>query len=1404
MPAKAKHLVNRDLFSNYYLENLLTESDTWKDIDEGVLKNKYEEIKELYESKKDNFERYNESQLEDNFIRPIFNILGLFFEVQEKVSRSTRFPDYGIFKEQKDSDHAIQHKGEKDFYNNAVTIAEAKRWRQNLDKMDKSGNVRDFSNPSHQVHVYQQETEVDWAILTNGKKWRLYYSKTSHKLDSYYEIDLPAILDMDEGYEVFKYFYLFFRVEAFLKNVRGTCFLDRIFEKSNLFSQELEDDLKENIYEAIKQLAQGFLNHSENKLDPGSDMRLIHDSSLVYLYRLIFVLYAESEGRDLLDTNNRIYNDDYSLNSLKQQVCEVFEKDPSEFKGWQTKIWNRLEELFVLIDKGSENKGIPEDQLYIPAYNGGLFRTDVDDEASEELVFLKKKKVPDKHMAKVIDLLTRHESKNGKGRVFVDYSSLNIRHLGSIYEGLLEYRLNVATEKMVAVKEKKEQKWYAKSEFDGDSNIIEELDEGEVYLTTDKGERKATGSYYTPEYIVQYIVENTLDPILDRIKDDLLRESGGNFANEFAERVFQLKVLDPAMGSGHFLTNAVDHLAREIINARDKQAEEHGIDTIDGSHDIHWARRQVAQRCIYGVDLNPMAVELAKVSLWLRTLAARQPLAFLDHHLKTGNSLIGSDIEDIEELDSGGKKAAENVATLEDFGMTWKGTMEDLMAIYQDFIKIENQELADIKEMEEKFHEFEHEPIKERLEAMANVHTAREFGIDVHDGAFARMAKAIDDEGKWAKIAEVDWFVEAQELAESKNFFHWKLAFPEVFYDEQGGRREGAGFDVVIGNPPYVKVQTLENMIKEYLKINYSTTKGKFDLYIPFLEKAYKLTKEGLYFSYILPSKFTETQSGEDLRRLFIEKATIEKYLDFSEYQVFDNVTTYTCILIGKNKIPSKRSKIKYKLITDKSGVSNYDFREIVCSNLSLDPWNLSKYGSPLYEIAKKLKASNMTQELENIFEHISKGIDPGGATDIFVLDKEEAQKFEARFIRKIIPGDSISKYSIQSDKYIIFPYEKKSQTYKVFSEEVLEGTKTFEYLKKYESELKKRDYVLEAGKKWFELWNERQPNNQEREKLVICNMSKVNRFGYDGESRHTLHTTYSLIPYEKEEKNLLFLNAILNSKLLTSIFSIQSTKVKGGYYRYNRMYLKDLPIIQIPDKEKPLLQKYVTNLMELKEVLKKINTEIRDYLGRYSNGKTIEDLYTPIQGVIDNILTKTQSDKDNLRIGGIDFEEDDDELILKVSARYKPENEEEFTNLDRWGYTETDLIPAMKFTGSKKELALIREFTKLAVEKGGGFANFRETATKTQSILDRLEKLTLPKLSDVEKGLEKYLVQKAEAERLEAEIREIDHTIDAIVFDLYGLTEEEVETVLDSLCTEEGDKRDIMGKFKSIKQVVK
>lgn len=537
---------NRDLFSNYHLDEHLPETEAWNEISDEELQAAYDEIKKLWDDQSQNVSQLNESQLERRFIRPMFEKLGIPFEVEESAGGTQRRPDYGFFETQEDVNDAFQRREEGDnFYKNAIAVADAKRWGRKLDTRGKK--KRDYENPSHQIDQYLRFTSTTWGVLTNGQKWRLYYKPTSHKLDSYYEIDLPTVLETGD-LEEFKYFYLFFRLEAFVPDASGDAFLDDVYEESNLFAQDLGQDLQDNIYDAIVELSEGFLQYPENDLDEDK-LELIHDSSLIYLYRIIFVLYAEAEGRDLLDTNNEIYESRYSLNQLKQEVAEELESGNPKYRDWQDDLHSQLGELFMLIDQGSKSQGIPEDDLYIPAYNGGLFRTDPDESGSKEARFLANNTVGDEHLARVIELLTRSESSNGAGKIFVDYSSLDVRHLGSIYEGLLEYQLNVADEPLAL-----DDGEYVVADEGGE--IVVERDD--VYLTTDSGERKATGSYYTPEYVVEYIVEETLSGTVDEIRKDVVMDEkyqDGGYADEFAKRIFDLKILDPAMGSGHFLTS---------------------------------------------------------------------------------------------------------------------------------------------------------------------------------------------------------------------------------------------------------------------------------------------------------------------------------------------------------------------------------------------------------------------------------------------------------------------------------------------------------------------------------------------------------------------------------------------------------------------------------------------------------------------------------------------------------------------------------------------------------------------------------------------------------------------------------------------------------------------------------
>jgi len=1427
MQSALNYRTNRDLFSNHYLTEHLPETEQWNEVSTDELESAFADIRELYESERDRVEDYNEAQLERNFIRPVFERLGITFEIEESVQEDQRRPDYAFFASEEAREDAFDRREDDgDFYEYAIAVADAKRWGRKLDTRGK--RERDFENPSYQIHAYLQKTSSQWGVLTNGKKWRLYYGPTSHRLDSYYEIDLPTVLEQGD-LEAFRYFYQFFRKDAFVEDTSGDSFLDDVYDESNTFAEALGEDLQDNIYEAIRVLAEGFIEANDD-LDE-DDLDRIHDSSLIYLYRLIFVLYAESEGRELLPTDNDIYSEHYSLNELKQEVAENLDEPQEHYLTWQTDLWDSLGELFELIDQGSESHGIDHEQLFIPAYNGGLFRTNPDDDDSVEAQFLSSHEVGDAHLAEVINLLTRRDAENGAGKVFVDYSSLDIRHLGSIYEGLLEYQLNVADEPLAL-----DDGEYVNAD-EGDDVVVED---GEVYLTTDSGERKATGSYYTPEYVVEYIVENTLEPIVDDIREDLVGQSSyrkndeqaGTFADEFAERIFDLKILDPAMGSGHFLTSAVDYLAREIIDAQEKQAAQQGVESVNQEHDINWARRQVAQRCIYGVDLNPLAVELAKVSLWLRTLAAEQPLAFLDHHLKTGNSLVGSDIEEIEELESEGGGDGPD-ASLADFGVARKGTIEQLMRIYEDFIAIENQELADVKEIESKYDEFEQNKLRQRLGSMANVYTAEGFGLDnVPSDAYERMAAALEDDGKWEKIKKNKWFKHSQKWAEDHNYFHWKLEYPEVFYTTQGDNAEFSGFDAIIGNPPYVRIQNIkktDELLAEYLDSHYNTTHQNYDLAVPFTESGYKLLREGGLFGFIETKKWIQGEYGECLREFLAENQAVFELIDFGDQQVFPGASTYTVLLFLQK---ANNENFRYAEVMDLDETVN-QLREVQSSEqviqddlysyvesmgrLDSSPWvfvlpsereildyldefpDLEEYTDTIFvglqTSADPVYILEVKNETESTIEAYSKE-----------LDKEV--ELEKDITKPLLRGQDMQKWTVtENDSCVIFPYHTviEQGSYSIISKSEFEESypKTWDYLVENKERLLDRADVDEDL--W---WGYPYPKNLEKfESSKILTQVLANEASLalddDGEFAFVGGGTAGGYGITVEENKISYsaLLALLNSSLLDWVLKNESSQFRGGYYSYAKRYLEILPVcggnlsdpINIdPDHQLVNNGESLENTLKLltEEIIsvvkqkRGINTSLPDYLGNYDWGKELNELssFQPAPGINETILVKTEDEYENLRVGDYSVIEDGAKVTINITARYKPEDEGDHET-DRWGYTETELVPAIEFIELDKQIKeLILEFVPHAIECGEGFANFRETATKTNSLIDRLEKLTLPRIDDISGGLTSYLEAKNKFENLDKRQRNAESTIDDIVYSAYGIDDSQRTIIENSL----------------------
>jgi type I restriction-modification system DNA methylase subunit len=841
---------NSNLFTDYYLENNLTQRDEWEEA-EGV-EAVFEELTDLYEKEGELVAGKNEDALLDQWIDQVLEILGYGETAEPPLPDGGGYIDRLLYEsdEVRRDAELDAADGDSDLvFDRACGLLEAKQWNTEFTK--RFSEDRQYRDASHQVKFYLEHTPetIQWGILTDGKKWRLYGTK-DYETETYYQIDLPELLASGD-IEKFKYFYYFFRPEAF-REVAGSTFLDTVWNESETAAQELGEDLQDNVFTALRVLGKGFVETNELEIDPDDDEALdeLKEQSLVLLYRLMFILYAES--RHLIDPDDpgaqREYEENFSLDQKRTGILETIDEEGKTFDAayseYSTSIWQRLQDLFRLIDQG-------KDDLGIPAYNGGLFDSD-------EHEFLTENEVADEYLAEVIYRISTTEANDGEF-VLADYSDLDTRHLGSIYEGLLEHEFRIAPEQYAAVSEDGGQVWKPATEVSV-ADAVETVSESSLYVVNDEGERKATGSYYTPDYVVTYIVEETVDPLIDDIKADLaetdLEPGTMEYVTEFWKQVKDLKVLDPAMGSGHFLTKATGYIAEQVMN----EVRELEKATVFNEKQI---RREVSKECIYGVDLNGMAVELAKLSMWLETLASDQPLAFLDHHLKTGNSLVGSDISKILSTDD--EEGPSGQTTLLDWmEQTRREALEHVMDLMQDLLAIENESLTDIKAMEQKYEAVRDDPLFTHLMEMASVHTASQFGLDVPDDADEQMAKALRDES-WEDVAETDWFKSAQAMADTEDFFHWELEFPEVFFSEGGEVAGDAGFDAVVGNPPYMGTTHISSSLQEYYSTSYCSATGKWDIYCLFTEKGIDITRGKL--GYIQPTMFMRRDYGKGIRK---------------------------------------------------------------------------------------------------------------------------------------------------------------------------------------------------------------------------------------------------------------------------------------------------------------------------------------------------------------------------------------------------------------------------------------------------------------------------------------------------------------------------------------------------------
>ncbi|WP_142857853.1 Eco57I restriction-modification methylase domain-containing protein [Salinigranum halophilum] len=1361
---------NSNLFSGYYLEERVDDLDTWDCDEEAEVA--FEELQRIWELEFELVESYKEDELLSSWIDEVLDVLGFGTLAETTLPEKGGYNDRLLFESDEVRRDASLRKrdGEVEaMYGLASAVLEAKQWGADFTK--RFAETRSYRDASHQIKYYLEHTpeRLQWGILTDGKKWRLYGTK-DYATETYYEVDLPELL-MSGDVEKFKYFYLFFRPEAF-REVSGTSFLETVWNESETAAQELGEDLQDNVFTALRVLGEGFIETNDLSIDPddAEAREELKEQSLVLLYRLMFVLYGES--RNLISPDEpakqREFEENFSLDELRYEIHDNISSGGSfeEYSEYSTSMWGRLQDLFRLVDSGEESLGVPP-------YNGGLFDGDSHS-------FLERNEVSDRYIAEVVYRLGTTRADDGDGFVLADYADLDTRHLGTIYEGLLEHEFRIAPEQYAAVAEDGRQVWKPATEVSV-AEAVETVERGELYVVNDDGERKATGAYYTPDYVVAYIVEETIDPLLADIKEELqadgLEPSDREYFARFWQSVLDLTVLDPAMGSGHFLTKATGYLTERVMEVVREQEIQ--------SYDEQDLRRQIAKECIYGVDVNGMAVELAKLSMWLETLAADKPLAFLDHHLKAGNSLVGSDITEV--LSDDADEEGGQLTLMQAAARVRRRTLEHVMELMQDLLAIDNERLEDIKSMEELYDEIRDDPLYGRLFELANVHTAERFGLDVPEGVYEEMAGAIEDGDEWAEIRERDWFASAQATAGEEDFFHWELEYPEVFFGSEGKRREDAGFDAVIGNPPYVRIygDTLPEDYVEYLREVYETAHMKFDLYVVFTQLGIELAQDGGTFSYIIPDKFTSTPYGEPLRNLILEETEILSILDLREREVFDGVTVSNLIPVLRRS-SAARDSVE---IRNLDGIDTIETTQLSLEAIVGDEDNSFRLGRSVEDFKLTESIRDQSIRFDSIF-YTNWGLRTGTKekTERFVVEESSDPRAKPMIRGK----DIIERYQLRSpQEYIIY---EKPELYNPMFEELFESDKIVF------RKISGRGLMAVADESGYYCFST----------LIPC----VN-------IRHVANVSRSGIPEVTEEsksyQDMYYPLAVVNSTLMEWFYGVNLSddlSVVPGH-------INELPIPAIEDINSEVdEEEYETRLdvvmagvrdeseldtameavhglhsdriyhdlladlgremMDMNTKHIELNLSLLDYLGTYDEGPTLVDVgFTqPPPNAAESVLQETTKEKPNLRIGRAEVHRESKSTVeIELTARYKPDDDT--VDTDQWGYTETELLPALRITDlSATEAELIEAFVPVAVDEAGGFANFRETATKTNSLIDRLRKLTLPQISSVQDGLESYTKTRERADELESRIERTDDLIDEIVYELYGLSEQDIRTI--------------------------
>jgi hypothetical protein len=1017
--------------------------------------------------------------------------------------------------------------------------------RESLDKKPAAGSALRVSPHAH-LQEYLNLTEHLYGVVTNGKLLRLLRDSTRLIKLSYVEFDLDRIF----GEELFADFAVLYRLLHVSRLPRSPeksaeSLLERYHQDALESGARIRDGLSIAVEQVLQELGSGFLAQNETLQAAVASSSLaareLHHALLRLIYRLLLLMVSEERGllfaESAMTRQCKLYLDHYSIIRLRRLAERRALVDSTKHD-----LWRGLRSTFRLFE--TDGPGTPlgltglGGQLFSPAALGPLQSAEL-----ENGILLSA-------LAKLS--LFRQPDTSQLSRV--NYGALATEEFGSVYERLLELHPVI-------------------------NPAVGNLPPTFGFKQAPGNERKTTGSYYTPSSLVECLLDSALDPVVeDRLKN--FAKLGYKSADE---AVLALKVCDPACGSGHFLIAAAQRIARRLALLRSKGDE-------PSVSELRHTLREVISHCIYGVDVNPMSVELCKVALWLEAMEAGKPLSFLDHHIRCGNSLLGATPELIAKgipddaftpVEGDDKKACATLKKLnareragfgELFALEDRDTFERLQ---QAAVAIENLPDDSVRAVQQKSAAFEQLQHNYDFQARKRIADTWCAAFVIRKAFHANSALGItqrflNDLTRGQPLPE-ELSREVDHLALSFRFFHWHLEFPEVFAN--------GGFDVILGNPPWVR-QELLKPVKQLLVV-FQSFASTADSSVYFLERATQTARAGGRVAVLTPNKWFRANYAEPLRRVLRQRCRFHLLVDFGHSRnLFPDADTFPASItfeVAATVAPD--GELAHFVRAHDSDREQHSLNELIQkhairvphANLRPDRWQLEDVAAS--DLLNRLLKTG--QPLESLMSRpLLSGIKTG-FNDAFYVDSPLRDRLVAEdpnseiVFKKFIRGRDVKRWRPQWDGqwHIVIPSSQNRDWpwSKVRNEADAESTfaKTFPaihaYLKQFEKPLRERQ---DKGQYWWELRACDYYHDFERPKFIVQCIAYYSQFAFDA-AGHYVNNKAIVIPTEDP-----YLLAILNSRVTWWIVNRTFQHMKDEGLSVDVQFLKRLPV---PSVREPL-----------------------------------------------------------------------------------------------------------------------------------------------------------------------------------------------------------------------------------------